>query len=127
LLIFNKYKPDYDIGFVEEKLSVEMISQAQREAAKLAEVIVVYYEERRKQHEEEWRKQIEGDEAESNVMERYYDEWREDIESISKIRVLPAVTTGLRRGDIEAMRIGDVHFDRNKLQSQEGHGGTPCS
>jgi len=78
-LIFNKYKPDYDIGFVEEKLSVEMISQAQREAAKLAEVIVVYYEERRKQHEEEWRKQIEGDEAESNVMERYYDEWREDI------------------------------------------------
>jgi len=32
-----------------------------------------------------------------------------------RLRVLLAVTTGLRRGDIEAIRIGDVHFDRNTI------------
>ena len=26
-----------------------------------------------------------------------------------------AVTTGLRRGDIEAIRVGDIHFDRNTI------------
>ena len=29
-----------------------------------------------------------------------------------RLRVLLAVTTGLRRGDIEAIRVGDIHFDR---------------
>ena len=32
-----------------------------------------------------------------------------------RLRVLLAVTTGLRRGDIEAIRIGDIQFDRNTL------------
>jgi len=32
-----------------------------------------------------------------------------------RLRVLLAVTTGLRRGDIEAIRIGDIHFDRNTI------------
>lgn len=27
--------------------------------------------------------------------------------------MLLAVMTGLRRGDIEAIRVGDIHFDRN--------------
>jgi len=31
------------------------------------------------------------------------------------LRVLLAVTTGLRRGDIEAIRVGDIHFDRNTI------------
>lgn len=35
-----------------------------------------------------------------------------------RLRVLLAVTTGLRRGDIEAIRIGDMHFDRNTLTTQ---------
>jgi integrase len=32
-----------------------------------------------------------------------------------RLRVLLAVTTGLRRGDIEVIRIGDIHFDRNTI------------
>jgi len=35
--------------------------------------------------------------------------------STLRLRVLLAVTTGLRRGDIEAIRIGDIHFDRNTI------------
>jgi len=35
-----------------------------------------------------------------------------------RLRVLLAVTTGLRRGDIEAIRIGDIHFDRNTITTQ---------
>ncbi len=35
-----------------------------------------------------------------------------------RLRVLLAVTTGLRRGDIEAIRIGDVHFDRNTITTR---------
>jgi len=34
------------------------------------------------------------------------------------LRILLAVTTGLRRGDIEAIRIGDIHFDRNTITSR---------
>jgi integrase len=33
-------------------------------------------------------------------------------------RVLLAATTGLRRGDIEAMCIGDIHFDRNTITTR---------
>ena len=32
-----------------------------------------------------------------------------------RLRVLLAVTTGLRRGDIETIRIVDIHFDRNTI------------
>lgn len=35
-----------------------------------------------------------------------------------RLRVLLAVTTGLRRGDIEAIRIGDIHFKRNTLATR---------
>jgi len=35
-----------------------------------------------------------------------------------RLRVLLAVATGLRRGDIEAIRIGDVHFDRNTITTR---------
>jgi len=35
-----------------------------------------------------------------------------------RLRVLLAVTTGLRRGDIEAVRIGDIHFDRNTITTR---------
>jgi len=35
-----------------------------------------------------------------------------------RLRVLLAVTTGLRRGDVEAIRIGDIHFDRNTLTTR---------
>jgi integrase len=35
-----------------------------------------------------------------------------------RLRVLLAVTTGLRRGDIEAICIGDVHFDRNTITTR---------
>jgi len=37
---------------------------------------------------------------------------------ILRLRVLLAVTTGLRRGDIEAIRIGDIHFDRNTITTR---------
>ena len=35
-----------------------------------------------------------------------------------RLRVLLAVTTGLRRGDIESIRIGDIHFDRNTITTR---------
>ncbi len=35
-----------------------------------------------------------------------------------RLRILLAVTTGLRRGDIEAVRIGDIHFDRNTITTR---------
>lgn len=35
-----------------------------------------------------------------------------------RLRILLAVTTGLRRGDIEAIRIRDIHFDRNTITTQ---------
>ena len=35
-----------------------------------------------------------------------------------RLRVLLAVTTGLRRGDIEAIRVGDIHFDRNTVATR---------
>ena len=35
-----------------------------------------------------------------------------------RLRILLAVTTGLRRGDIEAMRIGTIHFDRNTITTR---------
>ncbi len=34
------------------------------------------------------------------------------------LRVLLAITTGLRRGDIEAIRIRDIHFGRNTITTQ---------
>jgi len=40
-----------------------------------------------------------------------------------RLRALLAVTTGLRRGDIEAIRIGDIHFDRNTLTTQNRKAG----
>ncbi len=40
-----------------------------------------------------------------------------------RLRVLLAVTTGLRRGDIEAIRIGDIHFDRNTLTTHKSKAG----
>lgn len=35
-----------------------------------------------------------------------------------RLRVLLAVTTGLRRGDIETIRIADIQFDRNALATR---------
>jgi integrase len=35
-----------------------------------------------------------------------------------RLRVLLAITTGLRRDDIEAIRIGDIHFDRNTITTR---------
>jgi len=32
-----------------------------------------------------------------------------------RLRILLAVTTGLRRGDIDTIRIGDIYFDRNAI------------
>jgi integrase len=40
-----------------------------------------------------------------------------------RLRVLLAVTTGLRRGDIEAIRIGDIHFERNTLATRNRKAG----
>lgn len=40
-----------------------------------------------------------------------------------RLRVLLAVTTGLRRGDIEAIRVGDIHFDRNTIATQNRKAG----
>jgi integrase len=40
-----------------------------------------------------------------------------------RLRVLVAVTTGLRRGDIETIRIGDIHFDRNTIATQNRKAG----
>jgi len=35
-----------------------------------------------------------------------------------RLRILLAVATGLRRGDIEAIRVGDIQFDRNTLATR---------
>ncbi len=40
-----------------------------------------------------------------------------------RLRILLAVTTGLRRGDIQAIRIGDVHFDRSTITTQNRKAG----
>lgn len=40
-----------------------------------------------------------------------------------RLRVLLAVTTGLRRGDIETLRIGDLHFDRNTISTRNRKAG----
>lgn len=40
-----------------------------------------------------------------------------------RLRVLLAVTTGLRRGDIEMIRVGDIHFDRNTIITQNRKAG----
>jgi integrase len=42
---------------------------------------------------------------------------------VLRLRVLLAVTTGLRRGDIEAIRIGDIHFDRNTIATRNRKAG----
>jgi integrase len=39
------------------------------------------------------------------------------------LKVLLAVTTGLRRGDIEAIRVGDLHFDRNTIATRNRKAG----
>jgi integrase len=39
------------------------------------------------------------------------------------VRVLLAVTTGLRRGDIETIRVGDIHFDRNTITTRNRKAG----
>ena len=40
-----------------------------------------------------------------------------------RLRVLLAVTTGLRRGDIQAICIGDIHFDRNTIATRNRKAG----
>ena len=40
-----------------------------------------------------------------------------------RVRVLLAVTTGLRRGDIEAIRVGDIHLDRNTIATRNRKAG----
>ncbi len=40
-----------------------------------------------------------------------------------RLRILLAVTTGLRRGDIQAIRLGDIHFDRNTITTQNRKAG----
>jgi integrase len=44
-----------------------------------------------------------------------------------RLRVLLAVTTGLRRGDIEAIHIDDIHFDRNTLTTHNRKAGKAMS
>jgi integrase len=44
-----------------------------------------------------------------------------------RLRVLLAVTTGLRRGDIEALRIGDLHFDRSTITTRNRKAGKAMS
>jgi len=44
-----------------------------------------------------------------------------------RLKVLLAVTTGLRRGDIEAIRIGDIHFDRNPITPHNRQAGKAMS
>jgi len=44
-------------------------------------------------------------------------------DSTLRLRVLLAVTTGLRRGDIETIRIDDIHFDRNTITTQNHKAG----
>jgi integrase len=43
--------------------------------------------------------------------------------SALRLRVLLAVTTGLRRGDIETIRVGDIHFDRNTITTRNRKAG----
>jgi len=40
-----------------------------------------------------------------------------------RLRVLLAVTTGLRRDDIQAIRVSDVHFDRNTIATRNRKAG----
>ncbi|MGE5293666.1 MAG: tyrosine-type recombinase/integrase [Solirubrobacterales bacterium] len=40
-----------------------------------------------------------------------------------RLRLLLAVTTGLRRGGLEAICIGDIHFDRNTIATQNRKAG----
>jgi integrase len=40
-----------------------------------------------------------------------------------RLRVLLAATTGLRRGDIEAVHIRDIHFDRNTIATRNRKAG----
>lgn len=40
-----------------------------------------------------------------------------------RLRILLAVTTGLRRGDIDILRIGDIHLDRNTIATQNRKAG----
>lgn len=40
-----------------------------------------------------------------------------------RLRVLLAVTTGLRRGDIETIRVGEIHFDRNTIATRNRKAG----
>ncbi len=40
-----------------------------------------------------------------------------------RLRVLLAVTTGLRRGDIETIRVGDMHLDRNTISTRNRKAG----
>jgi integrase len=40
-----------------------------------------------------------------------------------RLRVLLAVTTGLRRGDIECIRVADIHFDRNTIATRNRKAG----
>jgi len=40
-----------------------------------------------------------------------------------RLRVLLAVTTGLRRGDIEAISVGDIHFDRDTIATRNRKAG----
>ena len=40
-----------------------------------------------------------------------------------RLRVLLAVTTGLRRRDTEAIRVGDIHFDRNTITTRNRKAG----
>jgi integrase len=40
-----------------------------------------------------------------------------------RLRVLLAVTTGLRRGDVEAICIGDIHFDRDTIATRNRKAG----
>jgi integrase len=44
-----------------------------------------------------------------------------------RLRVLLAVTTGLRRGDIETLRVGDLHFDRNTIATRNRKAGKSMS
>jgi len=40
-----------------------------------------------------------------------------------RLRVLLAVTTGLRRGDIETILVGDIHFDRDTISTRSRKAG----
>jgi integrase len=44
-----------------------------------------------------------------------------------RLRVLLAVTTGLGRGDIETIRVGDIHFERNTIATRNRKAGKAMS